>query len=94
MKDKEQVEQEQLAALNASLRCELHQCHPLTCGCPFDPITIEEARQIWGEDEVVEDEGRGLDYYISILAGVERQHKLYLYRMRGQRLVDEEMTDN
>jgi hypothetical protein len=90
-------EREQLAALNATLRCEQHQCHPQVCGCPYDPISLEEARQIWAEDEAAgadaeDDQGIGLDYYISILAAVERQHKLYLYRLRSQQLVDQEMT--
>lgn len=97
MTDKERAEQEWLAALNASLRCEVHQCHPQVCGCPYDPISLEEARQIWAEDEEAGvdaegEQGQGLDYYISILAAVERQHKLYLYRLRSQQLVDQEMT--
>lgn len=92
-------EQEQLAALNAGLCCEEHQCHPLICGCPYDPITLEEAREIWGEDEGEEDEtgegeGSGLDHYIGIVASVERQRKLYLHRLRSQELVHEEMTDD
>lgn len=90
---REQEEQEQLAALGASLRCEQHQCHPLSCGCPYDPITLEEAREIWGEDEA-EGEGRNLDHYISIISAVERQHSLYLYKLRSQQLVHEEMTDD
>jgi hypothetical protein len=99
MADKEPSELERLAALNASLRCEQHRCHPQVCGCPYDPITIEEAREIWAEDEAAgadaeEDQGQGLDYYISILAAVERQHKLHLYRLRSRQLVDQEMTGN
>ena len=97
MTDKERAEREQLAALNATLRCEQHQCHPQVCGCPYDPISLEEARQIWAEDEAAgadaeENQDLGLDYSISILAPVERQHKLHLYRLCSQQLVDQEMT--
>lgn len=97
MKDEEpdQGEQERLAALNASLRCELHHCHPQTCGCDYDPITLEEARQIWAEDEAGEgEEGPGLEYYLAIISAVERHHRLHLYRLRSRQLIHEEMTDD